>query len=167
MGRYPRYNADWQFRVPVTVTNANTEALAGFQIQITFTGSSFTWGQANSDGSDIVFTDISGTTLLPFWIETWDPSGQQASIWVKATSLPVGTTTIYMYYGNSEAGSLSNASNTFDFYDDFSDETINTSKWEVVTGDFQLKESSLRFRVPCSGAASARKTERISSSQMV
>jgi len=145
-GQVPWYNADWQFRVPVTVTNANTEALAGFQIQITFTGSSFTWGQANSDGSDIVFTDISGTTLLPFWIETWDPSGQQASIWVKATSLPVGTTTIYMYYGNSEAGSLSNASNTFDFYDDFSDETINTSKWEVVTGDFSIEGGSLRFQ---------------------
>lgn len=46
-------------------------------------------------------------------------------------SVPAGTKTIYMYYGNSGATSLSNGNSVFEFFDDFSGTTLNTGKWTV------------------------------------
>lgn len=53
---------------------------------------------------------------------------QKAIVWVKIPEIPASSTqTIYMYYGNPEASSLSNGEMTFDFFDDFN--TFNTSIW--------------------------------------
>jgi len=43
-----------------------------------------------------------------------------------------GTATIYAYYGNLSAGSLSNGDSTFDFFDGFDSSGIDTNKWNVI-----------------------------------
>ncbi|MEM0476126.1 MAG: DUF2341 domain-containing protein, partial [Candidatus Aenigmatarchaeota archaeon] len=54
-------------------------------------------------------------------------------IWVKVPSIPANSNkTIYLYYGNPSATSMSNGDNTFIFFDDFRTATsINTNKWIV------------------------------------
>ena len=60
-----------------------------------------------------------GTTLLPFWIESWT-QGVSASVWVRIPSLASGgTTTLYLYFGNPAAASASSGATVFDFFDDF------------------------------------------------
>jgi hypothetical protein len=50
---------------------------------------------------------------LNYWIETWNTSGT-STIWVKVPSIPANSTkTIYVYYGNPSATSLSSVVNTF------------------------------------------------------
>mgnify|MGYP000262269338 CR=1 FL=1 len=72
-----------------------------------------------------------GTNVLPCWIEKWDSSNQEAKIWVKVPSIPAnGTTTFYMYYGNSNVASASDGENTFLFFDDFE----SLSKWDAQDG---------------------------------
>jgi hypothetical protein len=63
-------------------------------------GASFSFQSALSDGSDLRVTGGDGMTLIPFWIESWNATAQNASIWVSVPSIPVGGTQIYLYYGN-------------------------------------------------------------------
>src|SRR5271157_507514 len=96
------YNAAWLYRDAVTISNAGSSALTSYQVQITL-NSSFNFAQAKSDGSDLLVTAADGVTVIPSWTETWNPSSQQASIWVKVPTIPVGGTTVYLYYGNPSA----------------------------------------------------------------
>lgn len=92
-------DANWTYRRVVTITNPGSTELTDFQVQINL-DNTFDFVHANSDGSDIRITAADGTTLLPFWIETWNVSGTQATIWIKVLTLPVAGLTVYMYYGN-------------------------------------------------------------------
>ncbi|MFW9879004.1 MAG: DUF2341 domain-containing protein, partial [Candidatus Thorarchaeota archaeon] len=71
--------------------------------------------------------------LLDYWIESWDNTGSSI-IWVKIPTL--GTSTIYMYYGNPTATSLSNGTNTFIFFDDFLGSSLDPAKWDTEIGSY-------------------------------
>lgn len=68
----------------------------------------------NNDFSDLRFTSSDGTTLLNYWIESL-LIGSNAIVWIKIPSIPTspGSTTIYIYYDNITAPSISNGTNTF------------------------------------------------------
>jgi len=132
------------YRQPINISNTAGD-LTNYQVRIdlnsTNVGSNFDW---SNNGSDIRFTN-STDDLLNFWIESWDSTGQEATIWVNVTSLPNNTnTTVYMYYGNSEASSVSNGDATFILFDDFEDDAEDqqpsgwttagsSSTWQVKT----------------------------------
>jgi hypothetical protein len=70
-------------------------------------------GKMRSDGGDIRFTDSDETTLLNYWVES-GINTSSTKIWVKVPSIPASSSkTIYVYYGNPSATSLSSATNTF------------------------------------------------------
>jgi hypothetical protein len=93
------YNSNWNNRVPVTISNSTPGDLTDFQVKITL-NSTFAFTNAVADGSDIRVAAADGTTLIPFWIEEWNPEGKTASIWVKVPDIPVSGTRVYIYYGN-------------------------------------------------------------------
>jgi hypothetical protein len=70
--------------------------------------------------NDIRFTNASGT-ILNYWIDKiyGEPPNLTATIWVKFDSIGTSDTSFYMYYGNEEAPSVSNGSNTFIKFEDF------------------------------------------------
>lgn len=99
------YDADWLYRSPVTVPHpigAGGTELTDFQVKVTLTnGSNFDFARIlTPNGSDIRFTAADGTTLIPFWIESWT-AGISATIWVKVPSIPTTGTTVYVYSGNA------------------------------------------------------------------
>lgn len=55
--------------------------------------------QANSSGTDILFTAADGTTPLAFEIVTFVAGEGRLDAWVLVPSLPVGVTELFMYYG--------------------------------------------------------------------
>ncbi|TXT55664.1 MAG: hypothetical protein BAJATHORv1_30044 [Candidatus Thorarchaeota archaeon] len=125
---------DWQCRKSVTIKGSMG---AGNNYQVRFTihfgsGSDICWdiyldSQCNSDFSDIRFTDDDGVTLLNYWMEEMT-IGNNAIVWVEiADNLDVDQT-IYLYYGNTAAESISNGTATFIAFDDFE---ADLSKWEV------------------------------------
>jgi len=122
------YDTDWQYRRAVTVDNPGGTILTDFQIQISL-DNTFDFSEANPNGSDLVITADDGTTLLPLWIESWDATGQLAHIWIKISSIPIAGTSIFMYYGNINALSISDGALTFDFFDDFNDFDIQPRNW--------------------------------------
>ena len=107
------------FRRPITVTNTGS-ALTNYQVKISLTSSNMTFSHAKSDGSDVRLRASDGLTDLPYWIENWNSSSQTATLWVNASSLPAGTSTLYLVYGNSSATTTASGTNTFLFFDDFS-----------------------------------------------
>ncbi len=107
------------FRRPITVTNSGS-ALTNYQVKISLTSSNMTFSHAKSDGSDVRLRASDGVTDLPYWIENWNSSSQTATLWVNASSLPAGTSTLYLVYGNSSATTTASGTNTFLFFDDFS-----------------------------------------------
>jgi hypothetical protein len=59
------------------------------------------------DYSDIRFTGPDGSAQLSYWME------KDATFWVKVPSVPTGTSTIYMYYGNPTVVSTSSFTDAF------------------------------------------------------
>ncbi|MEM0480629.1 MAG: DUF2341 domain-containing protein [Candidatus Aenigmatarchaeota archaeon] len=110
----------WQYRIPITIKENSGKNLTDYQVLITLdTASLISAGKMKSDCGDIRFTDSDGTTLLNYWIESGCNSAN-TRIWIKIPNIPAsGTKTIYLYYGNPSANSLSNGDLVFDFFDDF------------------------------------------------
>jgi hypothetical protein len=121
----------WLYRRAVTIDNtANPNTLTDYQVLVVVdTASLITQGKMRSDCGDIRFTDEDGVTLLGYWIESGCNTAS-TRIWVKVPSIPASSTkTIYLYYGNPAASSMSNADATFLLFDDFLGTSLNTSKW--------------------------------------
>lgn len=127
------YDYSWLYRQPITVNNAGS-ALTDYQLSLTVnTQALVTAGKMRADGNDIYFTSSDGQTGLSYWID----SGMNTTttvIWVKVTSIPVGTPaiTIYLYYGNSGVASpASNGDNTFIYFNDF-ESSADVTEWTEV-----------------------------------
>ncbi len=103
----------WNYRRPIIIKERSGSDLVDYQVRIELNTNNFDYSKAKSDGSDIRFTDSDGVSPLPYWIEVWNPSGTSI-IWVKIHKIPANSEkTIYMYYGNPNAESESNASAVF------------------------------------------------------
>jgi hypothetical protein len=94
------YNLNWLYRREVTVPNTGIP-LYNYQVQIIL-DNTFDFATTQTGGYDIRVTANDGTTLIPFWIESWDTVNHQAVIWVKIPTIPTSGTSIFIYYGNSE-----------------------------------------------------------------
>ena len=130
---------NWNYRVPVNVTEQSGSDLTNFQVKIVMdTASLISDGKMNSDCSDIRIVDSDDSTELPYWIETENSSEAcnttTTAIWTKLNLTASSTKTIYVYYGNSDATSESNGSAVFDAFDDFNDGVIS-GDWTVVLGE--------------------------------
>jgi len=112
------YNSNWKYRKPVSLGNTGS-ALTDYQLQVNLTAGNFDFSKARTAGQDIRFTDSDGTTLLPYFIESYAASS--ATIWVKVPAIPKSppNKTIYLYYGNPSASSTSSGNNVFQLYDNF------------------------------------------------
>ncbi len=119
----PWWNLSWQYRMLINVTDVSNSNLVDYPVVILLTPGTFNYGKANVDGDDIRFTLYNHSTgtesELSYWIEEWNTSGV-SKVWVNVTNIPAsGTSTLYMYYGNTLAGNGSNGTATFTFFDDF------------------------------------------------
>ena len=146
---------DWAYRKQFTLTNSGS-ALTDYQIMFTVNRSTgtdsgttvYVGTNCQDDYDDIRFTDSSGT-VLSYWIES--STSSSATIWVKFPSIPAGSSTWYLYYGNPSAPSASDGDATFLFFDDFPGTALDTSKWEVrsnVAGTVAVANSRLTLVVP-------------------
>ncbi|MEM5828257.1 MAG: DUF2341 domain-containing protein, partial [Candidatus Aenigmatarchaeota archaeon] len=108
----------YSYKIPITIKENSGQTLTDYQILVTLdTQSLISQGKMKSDCSDIRFTDSDGTTLLNYWIES-GCNTQNTRIWVKVPFIQASSIkTIYVYYGNPNATSLSNGTATFLAFD--------------------------------------------------
>lgn len=122
-------------RVPITVSGSASWQLTAFEVRITVPHQT----NMQPDFRDVRFTDQDGQTLLDHWLES-HISSTSAVFWVKVPTIPAqpGQTTLYMYYGNPLADSLSDIHDTFLFGDDFEDEDWTAENWTSVLGSWAV-----------------------------
>jgi hypothetical protein len=109
----PMSTTGWLYKKPITISNAAGD-LTDYQVLVVLdTQSLISQGKMRSDCGDIRFFDSDGTTLLDYWIED-GINTPNTRIWVKVPFIQANSTkTIYVYYGNSNATSLSSVANVF------------------------------------------------------
>jgi hypothetical protein len=120
----------WDYRKSHVIVGTIAGAQTNYQIRVKVHRTEGTDGMptaeevyvgtnCRADFGDIRFTRSDETTQLDYWIE--EISGDVATIWVEIPSVPAspGSTTVYIYYGNSGASTTSNGVNTFPLFDDF------------------------------------------------
>jgi hypothetical protein len=105
------------YRIPVTIDNTanTTSALSYHQVSVSLTGTAYTSfnAHAKADGSDIRVTDSDGVTPLNFALEGIDTANSAVYLLVKVPAVAANTTrTIYVYYGNAAATSVSSFATT-------------------------------------------------------
>lgn len=124
---------DWKYSCIICIDNTNNpQMLTDYQVAVVLDSGNFNFSHAQSDGSDLRFTN-QNRGLLPYWIESYDLQSKKARIWVKVNSIPAsGTATISMYYGNPAAVSASDGGATFEVFDDFRTNTTEDYTWEHV-----------------------------------
>ena len=139
----PNYNPDtgeetagtpwlsgWSYRRTVIVDNRHSSVtLTDYQIIIPLnTAYLVQRSKVREDCGDIRVTDSSGN-LLPIWIDPFTKNTWFTRIYVKIPSIPAnGTVTLYLFYGNPDATDVSDGNAVFDFFDDFEDGVLDTSK---------------------------------------
>ncbi|KKL46904.1 hypothetical protein LCGC14_2340900, partial [marine sediment metagenome] len=125
------YNEDWVKRAPIDIDNSkNPETLTDYQVKMEVP---YEIGMKN-DFSDLRFTDEDKITELPYWIEEKTAS-DKATAWVKVPNIAASSEkTIYMYFGNSSADSVSDGEAAFSFFDDFSGSNLDSNKWMQING---------------------------------
>lgn len=103
---------NWNYRKPITISNTGS-LLSDYQTIVTIdTATLVTAGKLLSNCSDIRFTLSDGSTLLNYWIESGSNT-PSTKIWVKMQSILTGSNTIYLYYDNIFATSMSSYTDVF------------------------------------------------------
>jgi len=132
---YSWYYTNWNYRTPITIQENSGNTLTDYEVKLTIdTATLISEGKMNSDCSDMRFTyeNSTGEYEIPYWIESGCNSANTI-VWVKVPQIPASSTsTVYMYYGNSDATSESNAEETLLWYDDFSTDTISDYNIECI-----------------------------------
>jgi len=123
----------WQFRRKIEIEEQSGNDLINYQIPLTIdTQTLIRQGKLRDDCSDIRFTDATSSMLLNYWIEPDTCNTTNTRIWVKVPFIAKNSeVVIYMYYGNEDTISQSNARATLSFYDDFSQDPNSNGLWEA------------------------------------
>ncbi|MFP4402721.1 MAG: DUF2341 domain-containing protein [Candidatus Woesearchaeota archaeon] len=119
---------DNRYSFNVSLDEARTDYPIKFELDSTdidFTKTDFT------DIRVTYYNDVSGVEeLINHWVEFSDDTS--VIIWAKIPSLSTTQTTVHIYYGNVGVEDLSDGNDVFEFFDDFTGSSIDTSKWDIV-----------------------------------
>jgi len=142
----PWWDADYQYRRLITVTNNLATALAiGYSVRLTInTTSLVSDGKMLSNGNDLRVCYWNSTSLS--WKELdrdlVDMDSAYTQVWWKTQKAISGgqkDSNFYIYYGNPlSEGPPANRSNVYVWFDDFSTDTLadyDRAKWVDIHGD--------------------------------
>lgn len=133
----------WSHRKAFKINLASGGPLTDYSVQISIdTTGLIAAGDMKADGSDIRFTQISGTseTLLTYGLWPGTINTTTTKIFIKIPSIPNGNSSVWMYYGNSSATAVSDLDAVLLDYDAFDDDVIG-SKWTELSGNGTIIES--------------------------
>ena len=105
------YNPNWKWRKKISFNSSAN--LTNMRVYINIMGDTHVGEYAQSGGQDILFTQSDGVTLIPFQqldfqYQSWDWPPDiipkvDAEWWLYLSTVSTPTTSVYMYYGNSDS----------------------------------------------------------------
>ena len=104
----------WTRMKQVTITNNAGEILYDYALQLLIPYDA----DMRPDYGDLRFKhEGSGDVILNYWVETYDASS--ASVWVKIPYAPIGTSKMYLFYGNPAATDQSDFYGVFTAWEEY------------------------------------------------
>jgi len=123
----------WSYSEPIYLNENVNSDLENYQVLLVIdTASLIAAGKMRPDVGDMRFSWQG--YKLPYWVES-GVNTAATRVWVRVPLIPVGGTTIYLRYGNPTVGSANSGSEVFEFFDNFEDGVIDSSKWVVKYGN--------------------------------
>ena len=124
-------NPAWTKMKPITITSTATQTLYNYVLSFAITHVS----GMQTDYQDIRFKhQNTPSTFLNYWIERYNST--VALVWVLVPSIPVGTSMMYLFYGNPSAPSQSNYSSVFSWTDQWTSDTKTSNHAEDKQGSW-------------------------------
>ncbi len=148
----PVFLAGWSYRKAHDLEGSNGGDLTDYQVRFRLyrTGGTDSGGDCylgstvSQDFSDIRITTAENTPV-PFWIQ--DVTNDCATIWAKIPTIPTEGTRVYIYWGNPTALSASDGNDTFLFFEDFAEATVDMTRWTVGgLGNVSLANGTVSIR---------------------
>lgn len=133
---------NYKYRAIINISHGSVSDISGWEINITVdTASLIKLGYMRSDCADVRFYDDDDVTKLPYYLYS-GCNTKDTLFYVKVAD---NGSQIFMYYGYSNATSESNGEQVFEFFDDFSSGTLNSSKWNLsgATGNWEVNTTTL------------------------
>ena len=142
-------NITWDYRKEINISNTAgdlTNYSIGIKLNLSDEYSNNKIQQYCEDARFTYYNSTSGNeTEISYWVEECNLSAaDNATFWVKLPFIENNAnTTVYFYYGNPSADSASDGNAVFEFFDDFEEAGLNTSKWtnianaQVYAGSFK------------------------------
>ena len=127
------------FRRPITLRApaAVSADVENFPAAVIIQNDAHLRDNAQTDGDDLVFVASDGETILDYEIESYDGSSGTLVAWVRIPLLRAsGVTSLYLYYGDSDARSQQNANGTW------TDDAV--AVWHMVGIDEGERETEYR-----------------------
>lgn len=125
---------------PLILNYDGSEKLTDFQVKCTLTPSDIPFEKLRADKQDLLFVD-NNNDPIPYWIEKADTSGIE--VWLKFSEISKGKEVFWLYYGNENFSGASDGEATFEFFDDFEDGVVDTSKWQDWDGTASESDGEL------------------------
>lgn len=132
----PWWDSGWKYKKKINISHDKIDSeLTDFVVLVHLNSSNIDWNKFQSNGEDLRFTNSDEDTELSFEIEEWNDEND-AWVWVQVpTIISSVDTTIYMYYGNSDAVNGEDVSGTWNasifggvwHLTDLSDSTTNNN----------------------------------------
>lgn len=122
---------------PLWLKYDGDNTLTDCQVKCVLTPSDIPFEKLRSDKKDILFVD-KDNELIPHWVEKID--NEEIVVWLKFSRIiPTTKEVFWLYYGNGNFQGASNGYLTFDFFDEFDGEELDTTKWQTF-GTFDVLE---------------------------
>jgi hypothetical protein len=140
------WNSSWSKRKPIYLNVTSTPTQRNYQVLLNITYNN----DMKNDFSDLRFVNYSnGSKELDYWIEN-KSDGNWALVWVEIDDniTTINQTLAWIYYGNPDATSISNGSNTFVLFDDFIGSSYDDSIWgtnAVEGAEYNISNGLLRM----------------------
>jgi hypothetical protein len=134
----------WTKMKPISITNNAGKVLTNFAFRITVNYDS----DMQSDYDDIRFKHENFETVwLDYWIE--DKDIHSATVWINVPELPIGQSTMFLFYGNPSAAGQSNFYNVFSDWEPQweNDERISTHVYTEGAWDPDVAYGNGRFLI--------------------
>lgn len=118
------WNTSWNSTAGLTVTAAKDATDYRFCENISYQP------EMQFDFDDLRFVGSDNSTMLGHYVSS-KSDGNWAVICWKMNASTSNFTEGWMYYGNPDATSVSNIVDSYIFYDDFNDASLDTTKWDT------------------------------------
>ena len=141
MPSFAWWNASFQYRRLLNVTNPNSVNMTDFQDRFVINTKPFiSAGKLKADCSDLRIINSTGQ-LVPLYVMPNTCNTSSTILWSRRQFLLAGTTEqSYIYYGNPSANNIFNPKEVFEFFDDCNGTSMNTTLWDVYSGTVTVSD---------------------------